>query len=171
MRGFALGLLSLAACARVEVRPPPPPVAVSGGLLSVEVESSSDGGDLPSLVASASEALHEIERWGGLRVPTHIVVLPDHAALEERAHRHGYGWLRAWARYDVIYLQAPRTWNFLGIRPSRGELRAILTHELTHCTMYQEDLRRELSSTRRPVPLWFGGRAWRAGPHTRQSGG
>jgi len=149
---LALGLFT--ACAHVGARPPGPQVAISGTPLSVESESGDDRDDLSSLIAAAAEALPEIERWGGLRAPTRIIVVPDHAALEERTHHHGYDWLRAWARYDVVYLQSPRTWHMLGIRPSRDELRAILVHELTHCTMYQT-----ISDGRdwdqRNVPLWF----------------
>ncbi len=120
----------------------------------VEVESGDDSGDLALLVASAAGALPEIARWGGLRVPTRIIVVPDHAALEERAHHHGYGWLRAWARYDEVYVQSPRTWKILGLRPSRTELRAVLVHELTHCAMYQA-ISDGTDWTQRNVPLWF----------------
>ncbi len=123
-------------------------------LLSVEIESNADRGDLEALIEEASQALPSIERWGGLRVPTRLIVLPDHAALEDRAQHPGYGWLRAWARYDVVYLQSPRTWHILGIRPSRGELRALLTHELTHCAMYQA-ISDASDWTQRDVPLWF----------------
>jgi len=154
LKRAALALCLLTACAHVDARPPAPPIAVSGSPLSVQSESGDDDGELSSLIATAAEALPEIDRWGGLRARTRIIVVPDHAALEARAHHPGYGWLRAWARYDVVYLQSPRTWHLLGIRPGRDELRAILVHELTHCTMYQA-ISDGSDWDQRKVPLWF----------------
>lgn len=91
-------------------------------------------------------------RWGELRAPLRVEVLPDHAALEEAVDRKGYPWLRAWARYGEVWIQAPSTWGLLGA--SDAALRELLVHELTHVVMYQrvaggEDWRR------RRIPVWF----------------
>ena len=66
--------------------------------------------------------------------------------------RSGYGWLRAWARYDEVFVQSPRTWSLLGA--GQRELDELMLHELTHCLMYQ------LAATptgwaRKRIPLWF----------------
>jgi hypothetical protein len=124
---------------------------VPGSPLTLEVESSDDAGELARLVPLAAEALLPLGRWGGLREPTRIIVVPSHAALEERARRPGYAWLRAWGRYDVVYLQAPRTARPI---PSLAELRDLLTHELTHCVMYQSVGPPDASKEER-IPLWF----------------
>lgn len=97
-------------------------------------------------------AVPRIARWGGLRRPVTVTIHPSHAALEAAVHRQGYDWLRAWARYDTIDLQSPRTWSFLG--PSDRKLDELLTHELTHCTMYQL-AGDELTWMYKEIPRWF----------------
>ncbi len=88
------------------------------------------------LVRRALErAVPRLERWGGLRYPVTITIHPTHEALEDEVHRQGYDWLRAWARFQTIDLQSPRTWSFFGA--SERKLDELVTHELTHCTMYQ----------------------------------
>ncbi len=153
MRQAALLLAACAACAHADITPPLP-VEIFGQNLSVEVESGENRRDLPEIAAIAAEALPAIRVWGGLRAPTRVVIVPDHTALEHRAADQGYDWLRAWARYDVVYLQAPETWHALGIWPTRHDLRETLTHELTHCAMYQA-VAGESDWTVRDVPRWF----------------
>jgi hypothetical protein len=97
-----------------------------------------------------AKALPVAERWGVLSAPVVITIHPTHRALEQAAHREGHPWLRAWARPRSVELQSPRTW-------SRGEatdaeLTQILTHELTHCVMYQAVAGSQLAQD---VPLWF----------------
>ena len=105
--------------------------------------------DVQRAVQRAAPAL---SRWGALEEPVTVRVLPTHEALELAADRPGYGWLRAWARYDEVLLQSPRTWGLAGRRA--GALDEVLLHELTHCLMYQ------LASDRlgwgyKRIPLWF----------------
>lgn len=90
--------------------------------------------------------------WGRLVAPVSVKVLPSHKALERAVDRSGYGWLRAWARYDEVFVQSPRTWSLLG--PRQREVDELMLHELTHCLMYQ------LAATpsgwaRKRIPLWF----------------
>jgi hypothetical protein len=90
--------------------------------------------------------------WGRLTQPVSVQVLPSHKALEKAVDRSGYGWLRAWARYDEVFVQSPRTWSLLG--PRQREVDELMLHELTHCLMYQ------LAATptgwaRKRIPLWF----------------
>jgi hypothetical protein len=87
------------------------------------------------LEALLPDVAARVQRWGVLARPITIVIHPSHAALEEAVGRDGYEWLRAWAQFDRIDLQSPRTWRLLGARDR--EVRELLTHELTHCAMYQ----------------------------------
>lgn len=81
------------------------------------------------------EVVERVQRWGILLRPVTLVIHPSHEALEVAVQRPGYVWLRAWAQYDRIDLQSPRTW---GVLPAGDrEVRELLTHELTHCLMYQ----------------------------------
>jgi hypothetical protein len=114
---------------------------------------------LPEDTASARQvrraleaAVPRLERWGGLRYPVTVTIHPTHEALEAAVHRLGYDWLRAWARFQTIDLQSPRTWGFLGA--SEKKLDELVTHELTHCTMYQL-AGDELSWMYKEIPRWF----------------
>jgi hypothetical protein len=97
-------------------------------------------------------AVPRIARWGGLRYPVTVTIHPNHDALEGAVHRQGYEWLRAWARFQTIDLQSPRTWGFFG--PSERKLDELVTHELTHCTMYQL-AGDELTWMYKEIPRWF----------------
>jgi hypothetical protein len=96
-------------------------------------------------------AVPRIERWGGLRHPVTVTIHPNHEALEAFADRHGYDWLHAWAKFDTIDVQSPRTWTE---RPSARELDALVTHELTHCAMYQL-AGGDLTWMYKEIPRWF----------------
>lgn len=97
-------------------------------------------------------AVPRIARWGGLRHPVTVTIHPSHDALEAAVHRQGYEWLRAWARFQTIDLQSPRTWSFFG--PSERKLDELVTHELTHCAMYQL-AGDELTWMYKEIPRWF----------------
>lgn len=99
-----------------------------------------------------AEALPRTARWGGLGVPVVITIHPTHAALETAARRPGYDWLRAWARFNTIDLQSPATWGFFGA--SDAQVVELLTHELTHCVMYQRAAA-EWTWSLKGIPLWF----------------
>jgi hypothetical protein len=97
-------------------------------------------------------AIPRTARWGGLVEPVTITIHPTHAALEEAVRRPGYAWLRAWARYATIDLQSPSTWSWLGASDAR--LTELLTHELTHCVMYQR-ASSDVKWSLKGIPLWF----------------
>lgn len=97
-------------------------------------------------------AASRMDRWGGLRSPVTVTVHPSHEALEVAVDRRGYAWLHAWARFGTIDLQSPRTWGFF--EGSDGDVEELLTHELTHCAMYQL-AGTELSWVLKEIPRWF----------------
>jgi hypothetical protein len=97
-------------------------------------------------------AVPRVARWGKLAVPITITLHPTHAALEQAVRREGYSWLRAWARYATIDVQSPRTWKLFGA--SDVEVAELVTHELTHCAMYQIAAS-EFTWPYKGIPLWF----------------
>ena len=97
-------------------------------------------------------ALPQTARWGGLDTPISITIHPTHAGLEVAARRPGFDWLRAWARYGSIDLQSPSSWGIFGA--SDAQVVELLTHELTHCVMYQRAAG-ELTWSLKGIPLWF----------------
>lgn len=101
---------------------------------------------------SLESAAPRLAIWGQLSEPVQVQVMPSHKALEEAVDRPGYGWLRAWARYDEVFVQSPRTWSLLGA--GQRELDELMLHELTHCLMYQLAAT-QLSWPRKRIPLWF----------------
>jgi hypothetical protein len=92
-----------------------------------------------------------LARWGSLVAPLTLHVVGDHQQLEEATH-HRAGWLKAWARYDEVVLQAPRSWSSSGA--SEAEVTQLLTHELTHCVLFQHAGDAQ-TWRRREIPLWF----------------
>ena len=104
------------------------------------------------VVAALQVALPRTSRWGGLERPVTVTIHPSHAALEEAVRRPGYPWLRAWARYATIDLQSPSTWSWLGASDQR--LVELLTHELTHCVMYQRAAT-DMDWSLKGIPIWF----------------
>ncbi|HZN94290.1 MAG TPA: hypothetical protein VFB81_16365 [Myxococcales bacterium] len=157
----ALPLLALAAallgpgCARI-------PGAVAG--LRERSELRAEVGTFELAYAAGDEASRDalerairaasprLVRWGTLRVPVRVVILPTHEALEAVINRRDYEWLRAWARYDEIFVQSPRTWTFTGANPA--DVDELMLHELTHCLMYQRSAGGE-DWMRKRIPLWF----------------
>jgi hypothetical protein len=114
--------------------------------------SEEDENVIPQVKQALVAAEPALRRWGSLREPVTIDIVPDHQLLEKAINHPGYSWLRAWARYDEVFLQSPRTWGL--VSPTQNELNELLVHELTHCLIYQ------LSSDRRSwsnkhFPLWF----------------
>ncbi len=93
-----------------------------------------------------------LARWGQIRDPIHVRVMPNHALLEAAVNRQGYDWLRAWAKYDEIFIQSPRTWGLFG--GSQDQIDELVLHELTHSVMYQAAADGE-SWRRKQIPLWF----------------
>lgn len=112
-------------------------------------------GDEPSLEVlerAVRAAAPRLAHWGVLRVPVRVLVLPSHEALEAAVNRRDYDWLRAWARYDEIYVQSPGTWGLGGANPA--DVDELMLHELTHCVMYQRSAG-GADWSRKGIPLWF----------------
>lgn len=93
-----------------------------------------------------------LAQWGGLNEPVTVHVLPNHDALEEAVNRYGYTWLRAWARYDEVFIETPRTWSVFGA--PQADIDELVLHELTHSVMYQQAADRT-HWARKEIPLWF----------------
>ncbi len=104
------------------------------------------------VVKALQEAAPRVQRFGDLVQPVTITIHPTHDALETAVNRSGYGWLRAWARYQTIDMQSPRTWGLFGA--SDKKLDELLTHELTHCAMYQL-AGDDLTWMYKEIPIWF----------------
>ncbi len=104
------------------------------------------------VVRAIQAAAPRVQRFGDLVQPITITVHPTHDALESAVNRSGYGWLRAWARYQTIDMQSPRTWGLFGVRDKK--LQELLTHELTHCAMYQL-AGDDLTWMYKEIPIWF----------------
>ncbi|BDG07143.1 hypothetical protein [Anaeromyxobacter paludicola] len=112
-----------------------------------------DAGAADQVVQALPGALERLRPWGALGAPVTITLYPSHEAFEAAIYREGYGWLRAWARYDTIDLQSPRSWSLL-VGPSQKDVEELVTHELTHCVMYQL-AGSEWSWPYKGIPLWF----------------
>lgn len=142
-------------------------LAVDAAVEVLFIESArSDGERVAALVPDALAVV--TGHWGQLRSPLRVEVLPDHGALEKAVDRRGYAWLRAWARYGEVWIQAPSTWGVLGA--SDGAVRELLVHELTHVVMYQRAAH-EGDWRFRQIPLWFreGMASWTARQGYRRS--
>jgi len=126
-------------------------LVTSAGQFAVLFAEHDAGAD--KIVEKAVEAATpKLTRWGGLKQPVKLNVMPDHAALEQAVDKGGYPWLRAWARYDDVFVQSPRTWSFFGA--TQAEVNETLLHELTHCVMYQQ-AGTVTTWRRKEIPLWF----------------
>ncbi|PTL78146.1 hypothetical protein [Vitiosangium sp. GDMCC 1.1324] len=153
----AVGVLALlAGCAA------PRQSAAPAAALEASMESASglfrteyapgNAQDAALVQKAADEALPKLERWGKLQVPVTLKVVPDHEALEDAVRQHGFGWLRAWSRYDEVFVQAPSSWGPGGA--TQPQINELLLHELTHSLMYQLSSDR-LGWQRKQIPLWF----------------
>jgi hypothetical protein len=151
---LALALALAAGCAG---RPPAPAESAAAEVVVGDARfrvrwSPGDGRSARAVIRAVEAAAPRVRRWGGLGHPVEITHHPDHASLEAAAQRHGYAWLRAWARYDTIDIQSPRSWSFFA--PSQEKLDELLTHELTHCAMYQL-AGDDRSWMYKQIPRWF----------------
>jgi hypothetical protein len=128
----------------------------------VAVETSAGGVRVEPLgvaqddVRKVGEALERagprLAQWGELRERVTVRLHPSHTSLSRAVEGGGFPWMRAWARYDVIELQTPRSWGVLGAR--QREVDELILHELTHCLMYQLAADR-LGWSRKGIPVWF----------------
>lgn len=142
------------ACATL---PPPAPLAgekaltLDGATFLLQFDPV-DAPTVRDVEEALANSLPRLERWGGFEAPIRLRIHPTHEALEAAVSRFDYPWLRAWAKYDSIDLQSPRTWGALG--GGKAALVELLTHELTHCLMYQRSATAE-DWPRKGIPLWF----------------
>lgn len=113
------------------------------------VWAPNDFPDRERSVKAITLASPKLTRWGTLNQPVTFYLLPSHLRLESAVRRFGYGWLHAWARYDEVYFQAPRTWG-----ASDEDLNELVLHELTHCVMYQRSGTKQTWGQKQ-IPLWF----------------
>lgn len=146
-------IVGLTGCACVPSGPAQRVERVSVGDAAFGVKSSPEDAEAARQVERVlPRAVHAAARWGKLSVPVLVTIHPTHRDLEVAAHREGHAWLRAWARYASVDLQSPRTWS--SGSASDAEMTALLSHELTHCVMYQL-AGSEQTWSRRAIPLWF----------------
>lgn len=95
------------------------------------------------------QAVPKLERWGGLKAPVTVRIAPTHAALERAVGRSGYDWLRAWAQYDELIIQAPGSWA-----GTDRDVDELVLHELTHCLLFQRSGTKQTWASK-GIPLWF----------------
>ena len=140
---LAVPLLLAVACAHA------PATSTAAG----SIEILQPGGEEEAALQVARvlpEALGRVERWGSLSGPVVVRIQPTGDALAAAAGRPGDTWLRGWARYGSVDLQSPRTWT--RGRASDAAVATLLSHELTHCLLFQ---RIGGDWARRDVPPWF----------------
>lgn len=113
--------------------------------------AASQPDDAAQLERVLPRALERSGRWGPTPVPPTLWLASTHDALEAAVHRPGYAWLKAFARWSEIYIQAPSTWSPPG---NDAEVSELLAHELTHLWLFQ----RAGTPKDQPglgIPSWF----------------
>ncbi|RKH53227.1 hypothetical protein D7X55_07545 [Corallococcus sp. AB049A] len=148
-----LAALLLSACAAAPKKSvdPAATLALPGGEFRFE-HSARDAPAADMVRRAVSNAAPRLARWGTFQEPVTLVIHPNHAALERAAHRDGYDFLRAWARFEQVEVQSPRTWTRAGA--TQKQVDEVLLHELTHSLMWQASA--TVSDwTKKGIPLWF----------------
>ncbi|WP_375745929.1 hypothetical protein NR800_15070 [Corallococcus interemptor] len=144
-------LLSACAAAPKKAAEPSAPLALPGGEFRFE-HSARDAQAADMVRRAVENAFPRLARWGTFQEPVTLVIHPNHAALERAARRSGYDFLRAWARYEQVEVQSPRTWTRAGA--TQKQVDELLLHELTHSLMWQASA--TVSDwTKKGIPLWF----------------
>lgn len=123
-------------------------VTTPGGTITVRSAPGSKS-DADEVERALNAAAPKLARWGALDHPVDLYLMPTHADLERTVRRYGYDWLRAWAQYDDVLLQTPSTWA-----RADADVAELLSHELTHCLMYQRSGTPGTWATK-DIPLWF----------------
>jgi hypothetical protein len=165
LRPIFLALLLTSACRTAPARPLLPPAAqtITVRKAGVEVQVScakgSDAAELGRIGSGFLDAASHVSRWGTFKSRVQVVVLEDHAALEEALRWPGLEWLRAWAYDDGdrVLLQSPRTWDPAnpGLLREPDELSRLISHELTHALMYQLIKPEDGNALAEAPPFWF----------------
>jgi len=149
-----LAVAAFAGCAHVAPRDSQPrveEVRVGDARFLVQYWAD-DAASVRQVVAAVEHAAPRVARWGTLTSPVTFIINPSHEALESAVRREGYSWLRAWAQFATINMQSPRTWSLFG--GSQRDVEELVTHELTHCVMYQS-ASTEFNWPYKGIPLWF----------------
>ncbi|GMU08059.1 hypothetical protein [Corallococcus caeni] len=143
----------LSACASAPQKPASPAatLALPGGEFRfAHTQQDTQAADM--VRRAVEHAGPRLARWGTFQEPVTLIIHPNHAALERAAHRPGYDFLRAWARYEQVEVQSPRTWTRAGA--TQKQVDELLLHELTHSLMWQASA--SVSDwTKKGIPLWF----------------
>jgi hypothetical protein len=103
------------------------------------------------VLTSVEAAGPALAQWGRMEQPVTLFVLPDHQSLEKTIPAE-LDTLRAWASFEYVYLQSPKSWGPGGANPR--QLTDVLTHELTHTLMFQL-AGADTPERRYQFPLWF----------------
>jgi hypothetical protein len=144
-------LLSTGCTLSRSVRPEVLPLETQAGTFRLEYPRM-DEANVAMVRSAIEQAGPQLSRWGTLQKPVTVRVHEDHAGLEKAAKHSNYPWLRAWARYDVVDVQAPQTWHPL--RATQRDLDELLLHELTHSLMYQMAADQR-GWRQKKIPAWF----------------
>ncbi|MBJ6765753.1 hypothetical protein JGU66_33785 [Myxococcaceae bacterium JPH2] len=149
---LVLGLMSACAAAPLRAHPAPNDTLVlpAGQFRLAFPPRETEAAGMVRL--AVEHALPRLARWGPFDAPVTLVIHPDHGSLEDAANRRGYDFLRAWARYEQIEIQSPRTWTLFGA--NQAQVDEVLLHELTHSLMFQR-VGDERTWMRKDIPLWF----------------
>jgi hypothetical protein len=123
----------------------------AGGHRLTVVYEPEDAETAAQVMAAVKEGVGKVTRFASLHHPVTIAILPTHDALEEAIRADGLFYLRAWARYDRVDLQSPRSWPD-GSDP--GRVRDLVVHELIHCALYQT-AGGDWSFDKKGIPEWF----------------
>jgi hypothetical protein len=127
------------------------PVQTEVGIFRIEYPAREEA-EARMVQIAIEQAGPRLARWGKLQEPVTVRIHPDHKSLEKAALRSGYVWLRAWARYDTVDVQAPDSWRPLSA--TQEDLNETLLHELTHTLMYQ--VAADQGGWRqKKIPAWF----------------
>ncbi|NPC68473.1 hypothetical protein HPP05_01775 [Corallococcus exiguus] len=144
-------LLSACAAAPKKADSPTATLALPSGEFLFE-HSAKDTQAADMVRRAVENAAPGLARWGTFQEPVTLVIHPNHAALERAARRSGYDFLRAWARYEQVEVQSPRTWTRAGA--TQKQVDELLLHELTHSLMWQASA--SVSDwTKKGIPIWF----------------
>lgn len=122
------------------------PLTVDSARFSIRSDGRTDVTPIEHALAEAPAGL---AKWGGLEAPVTVYVVGTHDDLEAAVHRRGFGWLRAWARYDDVVFQAPSTWT-----TNAEVVDELVLHELTHCLLFQRTGTADTWKEKK-IPLWF----------------
>jgi hypothetical protein len=139
----------MTACASLK-RPASGPAASTIPGAGLQVTGGSPD-DARLVMEEALLALRIAQRWGPLSHRVTVRIHATHAALESASRQRNVPWMRGWARFDNVELEAPSSW---GGHLAKEHVAELLRHELTHVVMYQR-VASPQTWTRVSIPMWF----------------